>query len=238
VSVAGETQTAPRAQASPARFGNGKTERLARLMAKLHGRPIRTLLVVGCGNGTEAAILQQELGARVVGIDLDPRFDPRAAAAVRLQRGDACRLEFADGQFDYVYSYHALEHIPEYRTALQEMRRVLAADGGYCIGTPNRARLLGYVGSSNTVLSKKIAWNAADWGARLRGRFRNEYGAHAGFTSAELSAELRRVFADAIDISDGYYDAVYGHHARKLALLRKAGVHHFIYPSVYFVGHR
>ena len=220
------------------RFGNGKTERLAQLIAKLHGRPIGTLLVVGCGTGVEAAILQQEIGARVVGIDLHARFDPQAAAAVQLQAGDARRLDFADGSFDYVYSYHALEHIPQYHLALEEMRRVLAADGGYCIGTPNRARLIGYVGSSNTLLSEKIAWNAADWKARLKGRFRNEFGAHAGFTSVELSSELRRVFTTATDISDDYYDAVYSRHAGKLAVLRKAGIHGFVYPSVYFVGRR
>lgn len=61
---------------------------------------------------------------------------------MHLQRGDATSLDFADGRFDCIYSFHALEHIPDYRKALQEMRRVLAPGGTYCIGTPNRLRLV------------------------------------------------------------------------------------------------
>jgi hypothetical protein len=37
-------------------------------------------------------------------------------------------------------SDHALEHIPDPRVALKEMRRVLSRGGGYWIGAPNRHR--------------------------------------------------------------------------------------------------
>src|SRR6185369_15107300 len=103
-------------------------------------------------------------------------WDPAAAVVAKLQWGVATALEFPDGWFDLVYSYHALEHIPDFRRALSEMKRVLADDGRYFVGTPNRQRLIGYLGSQNTSIRKKILWNASDWSARMRGKFRNEFG--------------------------------------------------------------
>src|SRR5690606_17037057 len=106
--------------------------------------------------------------------------------------------------FDFVYSFHALEHIPQYRTALREIHRVLKPDGGYLIGTPNRSRLVGYLGARNASLAEKIRWNVADWKAMLRGEFRNELGAHAGYSSEELRAELAGVFQCAHSITSDY----------------------------------
>ena len=69
-------------------------------------------------------------------------------------------------------------------------------------------------------------------GKQVKGGFRNEFGALPDFTSAELSSELRRVFPTATDISDDYYDASTCRHAGKHAVLRKAGIDGFVYPSV------
>ena len=220
------------------RFGNGKTECLAQIVRRHFGRPIERLLVVGCGTGEEAAILHQELKCEVVGIDLKGSFDARAAAAVHLEKGDATAMRFDDASFGYVYSYHALEHIPAYRIALQEMRRVLQPGGGYCVGTPNRIRLLGYLGSRQVPLAKKVAWNAADWKMRLSGRFRNEFGAHAGFSSRELRDNLAAVFSTVIEISPEYYLAVYRRHARAIRAIYRSGAGRFVFPSIYFVGSR
>lgn len=213
-----------------------KTGAIAGIVQKRAGAPIHRLLVVGCGSGAEAAILARELGAQVIGIDLHDAFDPAAAAVADLRRGDATRLEFADGAFDFVYSYHVLEHIPDYGKALAEMRRVLAAGGGYLIGTPNRSRLLGYLGSAGVSWRDKLAWNLADWKARLRGRFRNELGAHAGFSSAELGRALARVFGRVEEITARYYASVYRRHAWLVRLLARSGLGRFLFPAVYFMG--
>jgi SAM-dependent methyltransferase len=217
-------------------FGDRKTAHLAGILAERHGRAVHNLLVVGCGSGHEAAVLCCELRCNVVGVDLNDAFDPQAARIAALELGDATALRFPDGAFDYVYSYHALEHIPNFRLALTEMRRVLSPGGGYCVGTPNRARLVGYLGSSNVGLADKVRWNWADWQARFRGRFRNEFGAHAGFTAEELSSELRNVFGDVTDISLDYYLAVYRQHATAVGRLNASGLGRYLFPSVYFTG--
>ena len=195
------------------------------------------MLVVGCGNGREAHALAEALRCDVTGIDLRDQFDPQATAEVQLHRGDATALPFATATFDFIYSYHVLEHIPRYRDALSEMNRVLAKGGGLWIGTPNRARLVGYIGSKVT-MRQAIKWNAADWSARLRGRFRNELGAHAGFTLRELGGELLAVFSHIDDATLDYYLAIYPHRARTVRLLHNSGLGTYAFPSIYFVGRK
>lgn len=220
------------------RLRERRTEVLAALVRERVARPPRRVLVVGCGSGLEAAVLAFELQAEVVGIDLKAAFDPAAAAIADLRQGDATRLDFADRSFDVVYSYHALEHIPNYTQALLEMYRVLAEGGAYCIGTPNRLRVVGYLGSREATYAQKLAWNAADLGAKIRGRFRNEYGAHAGFSSRELRGMLERVFGEATEITLPYYLAVYRNHAAWVNLLNKSSLARFFFPAIYFLGRR
>jgi len=221
---------------NPAPGDDDRTAVLAGIVRERVRTAVRRLLVVGCGSGKEAAVLAAAFGAQAVGVDLEASFDPAAAVLAQLRRGDATRLEFGDGSFDFVYSYHVLEHIPDYAQALAEMRRVLAHGGAYCVGTPNRLRLVGYLGSQASSWREKLAWNAADWKARLRGHFRNEFGAHAGFTSAELKQALERAFGNAEEITLRYYLGVYRKHAGLVRALGRSGLSRFLFPAVYFVG--
>lgn len=214
-----------------------RASKIANAIRRRHPADISKMLVVGCGDGREAHALANALRCDVNGIDLRDRFDPQAAAQVRLQSGDATALPFATGEFDFIYSNHVLEHIPRYRDALSEMNRVLAKGGGLWIGTPNRARLVGYIGS-NASMRKMIEWNAVDWRARLRGRFRNELGAHAGFTTSELGGELRAVFSDIHEATLDYYLALYPHRARTVRVLHNSGLGTFAFPSIYFAGQK
>ena len=214
-----------------------RAARIADVIRRRHATAISRMLVVGCGDGREAHALAKALGCEVTGIDLRGQFDPQAAAEARLQRADATALPFATDEFDFIYSYHVLEHIPRYRDALSEMNRVLARGGGLWIGTPNRSRLVGYIGSK-VPLRKAIAWNAADWNARLRGRFRNELGAHAGFTLRELGGELRAVFSQVDDATLDYYLAIYPNRDRTVRLLQGSGLGTFAFPSIYFAGRK
>lgn len=219
-------------------FNDPKTAVLAGLLRERCGAVPGRMLVVGCGSGVEAAVLAQHLNTSVLGLDILPDFDAAAAACVELRQGDATCMEFPEASFDFVYSFHALEHIPQYRTALREIRRVLKPGGGYLVGTPNRRRLIGYLGAKDTSLRDKIRWNMADWKAMLRGRFRNELGAHAGYTSDELRTELEAVFHCAHDITPDYYLRLYARRRALVETLFNSGAWRWLVPAVYFYGTR
>jgi hypothetical protein len=118
------------------------------------------------------------------------------------------------------------------------MHRVLTKDGAYCVGTPNRDRLVGYLGSKGASWRQKLDWNVADWRARLHGRFRNEFGAHAGFTYEELQKELTDAIGPAVSVTLPYYLSVYARRKRYVALMDRLHLSRRLFPAVYFVGQR
>ena len=217
-------------------LNDGKTEKLAELVRTRFPGKLYKLLVVGCGTGLEAAVLAQSLRAETIGIDITNNFNPGAADYADLRLGDAMALDFPDDYFDFVYSYHALEHISDPRKALSEIARVLRTGGGYCIGTPNRSRVVGYLGSKTATWKQKFQWNIIDWKARFAGKFRNEYGAHAGFSASELQGLLSERFEDTVNITNDYYYAVYRRHYSLLSQLIRVRLDKWLFPSVYFFG--
>lgn len=217
---------------------DSKTEKVAGIIREIYPSKINKLLVVGCGSGLEAAILAEHLNAEVVGIDIEENFDEGAKKIAHLEKGDATALRFSDESFDFVFSYHALEHIENPNKALREMRRVLKTRGGFWIGTPNKSRVVGYIGGKETSLKQKIEWNIADWKARLAGRFENELGAHAGFTAPELEKLLSEVFGAVENKTGKYFSTVYENRPTLLRLIANSGLANFIYPSVYFSGRK
>jgi SAM-dependent methyltransferase len=216
-----------------------KSRVLLDLIARRHVGELRRALVVGCGSGREAGILARHLGAETIGIDLGGEFalDHEASRPATLLRMDAQALQFADASFDHVYSFHALEHIPDYRRALAEMSRVLRPGGSFCIGTPNRARLVGYIGSSAPA-RWRILWNLQDLACRLTGRWSNEQGAHAGFYADELGTLCREHFGDAEEVTDSYYLALYPGRRALVERLAAAPWKYRLLPCVYFAGRR
>lgn len=217
---------------------DSKTEKVAEIIRRIHRGGIKDLLVVGCGEGIEAAILAQRLDAKVVGIDVEDNFDKEALKFAALETGDAENLLFKDETFDFIFSYHALEHIQNPKKALKEIHRVLKKGGGFWIGTPNKSRIVGYIGGKNTSLGDKIKWNLADWKARLTGKFENALGAHAGFTAKELQGLLSEVFPKTEDQTKIYFREVYANHPGLIKFIESSYLEQFIYPSIYFSGRR
>jgi SAM-dependent methyltransferase len=154
-------------------------------------------VVVGCGRGDEVVYLRRAIRPRyVVGVDLEPEFSPAARAGGWLVLGDAQRLPYPSQAFDFAAAFHSLEHVADPCAALNEIRRVLRPWGWFYLGVPNKSRFVGYLGSFHVSLGQKIAWNLADWKARLLGKFRNEFGSHAGFERRELIALLTERFTN------------------------------------------
>lgn len=199
----------------------------------------RRILVVGCGTGEEAGILARAFNTETIGIDLatELAFDHQLAYPAKLLVMDARDLKFDSAYFDLVYSFHALEHITDPRRALIEMSRVLEPGGHYLIGTPNKSRVFGYIGSDEP-LTKKILWNAVDWSKRLQGKWSNEAGAHAGFTKRQLMELCAEAFGNSSDVSADYYLARYREHEFAMKWLVNSGLCHWAFPAVYVYGHQ
>jgi len=95
------------------------------------------LLDAGCGTGALLTELQQR-ARHVVGLDLEP-----LALRYARQRGEfalvQARLEalpFRSNTFDAITALDVLEHLPDDRPALRELRRVLKPDGVLIITVP------------------------------------------------------------------------------------------------------
>jgi ubiquinone/menaquinone biosynthesis C-methylase UbiE len=99
-----------------------------------------TVLDLGCGNGTTAIWLAGQSGGRVTGIDLSGvrvanALEKRAAQAPALrerldfEKASATDIPFPDGAFTHVWSQAVIYHVPDKRTVLSEVHRVLAEGG-------------------------------------------------------------------------------------------------------------
>lgn len=199
--------------------------------------PIRRVLAVGCGQGHEASFLHRRLGAEVTGIEPQLPEAVRALSRDGLHFVDASVLDmpFDDAGFDAVFYHHVIEHVGDAAGSLDEIARVLRPGGYLYVGTPNRHRILGYVGSFDASFREKVRWNLADYRARLRGRFRNELGAHAGFSQGELGRLLGRHFHDIQPLTADYLAFKYGGRlpTPALATLRARPLLEVVAPSVY-----
>lgn len=88
------------------------------------------VLDLGCGFGGFAQALKDS-GAQVVALDSSARVLKGLSRELRPVCGDALRLPFPDGSFDFVFCASLIEHVPDPHRLFGEIRRVLR-DGGWC----------------------------------------------------------------------------------------------------------
>ncbi len=112
----------------------------ARSLLELGGRMNGGLaLEAGCGRGVGAAIILEDFGAgRVDAFDLDPhmvRLARRRLEArgnrVRLWVGDVCCIPVPGETYDAVFDFGIIHHVPAWRDALAEIRRVMKPGGRF-----------------------------------------------------------------------------------------------------------
>lgn len=95
------------------------------------------MLSAGCGTGGELRFLSRY--GRVTGIDNHEEalaFCRAASFGDAVVQGSIESLPFKDGSFDFVFALDVLEHLPDDRPALCEIKRVLRVDGIAFITVP------------------------------------------------------------------------------------------------------
>ncbi|MHA6616953.1 class I SAM-dependent methyltransferase [Pseudonocardia sp. DLS-67] len=201
------------------------------------------ILVAGCGKGHEARYIHDELGGELVGIDIDAAWETENYPDIpgfELQRGSVLDMPFSGDDFDMVFYHHVIEHVADPARSLSELARVLRPGGLLYLATPNRNRAIGYIGSYDATWKQKLRWNAIDLGKRLRGRFRNELGAHAGFSQNELAELLRGQFREAEFLTGDYLMFKYGSRIPQqvMKVIGSRPVRELLAPGVYVVAQR
>lgn len=201
-------------------------------------KDIKNILVAGCGRGDEAKIFYEITSTNVNGIDLNaiPCQIVEINKKLTLEKGDILRMDFPDSEFDFIYCYHVLEHVNIPELVLNEFYRVLKRGGVIFMGFPNRNRILPSYFSSHLKIKiiNVVLYNLYDYYNRIIGRFKNEYGAHAGFTKKEfLEFADKRFEINVINITWIKYN--YNKYYNIFKIFERLGIAQYFYPSNYFI---
>lgn len=119
--------------------------RWAALVDRLHPVAGARFFASGCGMGGSLLAYRDAGAATVTGVEVDPLYIRLAGLRVEGLAGAAVvgidpelPLPFPDGSFDLIESMDVMEHVPDARTYLAELVRVLAPGGMILVVTPNR----------------------------------------------------------------------------------------------------
>lgn len=161
-------------------------------------RPGMALLDAGCGRGLITLRLAQCVSpGHVTGVDSDPaRVETASSHAgdagvedVEFLVADVNSLPFEDGRFDAVFANGLIEHLPDPRVGLAELRRVLKPDGIIGVRSPDWGSAL--LHPETRMLQSSIA---------LRNQWQSHRGGHP-----EAGRRLRGLLIEAgfLDVSAG-----------------------------------
>jgi len=142
-------------------------------------------------------------GRRLLHFAPEPLLDPVFARLPQIERVtadlyapadlrlDITDMDLPDGSFDLILCSHVLEHVPDDRAAMSELRRVLAGGGLALVLTPYRDEVPTYEDPSITApLDRMVAFGQQDhvriYGTDLSNRLRG-----AGFEVEDRTAAQR-----------------------------------------------
>lgn len=150
---------------SPIRFSDAlyalKMKRdVARIVSLAKGRPVRSVVDLGCGDGERLARVGEALGGGVelIGLDLQPdpaRSEALARRGVRIVQANLEEelVALRDGGHDLAILCQILEHLRDPVAVLAEVARKLAPGGRVLVETPN-------LGGLDFHLFRKRYWGA------------------------------------------------------------------------------
>ncbi|HWP65582.1 MAG TPA: class I SAM-dependent methyltransferase [Candidatus Limnocylindria bacterium] len=134
------------------------------------------VLEIGCGTGISFEAYPPH--CEVIGIDLAEDMLERARRRIaangwthiRVERGNALKLAFADSTFDFVMAFHVISVVPDPRRMMAEAQRV-CKDGGMIV-------VINHFRSENTVIAglqrsidpvtRRLGWTTLRLGELLR----------------------------------------------------------------------
>lgn len=110
------------------------------LLKELEGKNFKTLLDVGCGDGTFLSMVLNKFEVEVSGIDISPGMIEKGKELLDgradLKVGDSEHLPWNDMSFDVVTCSASFHHYPGPELVLKEMKRVLRPGGILMIADP------------------------------------------------------------------------------------------------------
>ena len=112
----------------------------------------KSILDIGCGDGTDAEIFIREFGLMTSAIDVYEHPRIHTIENLDFKIANILDLPFENGSFDYVFIHDVLHHVDEkeqsrerHLAGLRELKRVVAKNGTIIIVEANRYNPISYI---------------------------------------------------------------------------------------------
>lgn len=163
-----------------AHLGSLDTKHLGMRLLKLYCQSAKSMIDLGCGEGTRLGFVSQTRGnkAGLVGVDISNtaiKLAKKKFPGITFQQADLEHLSFVDESFDLVYSAFVLEHLSDPEQMLREAIRITKSGGKLLLiapnfGAPNRQSppfkgsrlkklIFGFFGDFLSANTNKLSWN-------------------------------------------------------------------------------